>query len=127
MIVKAIYKDKNFNYFRDVETNDKRVYGDVFECDDALAEKRIEKGLVKRASKKEEKEYLEQLEKSAESEEQKPVIPEKDGDENKELTSENNDENEKGENEDKDLTSDLESGNVPPELPGQEDTDKNEQ
>lgn len=127
MIVKAIYKDKNFNYFRDVETNDKRVYGDVFECNDVLAEERIEKGLVKRASKKEEKEYLEQLEKSAESEEQKPVIPEKDGDENKELTSENNDENEKGENEDKDLTSDLESGNVPPELPGQEDADKNEQ
>lgn len=127
MIVKAIYKDKNFNYFRDVETNDKRVYGDVFECDDELAKERIEKGLVKRASKKEEKEYLEQLEKSAESEEQKPVIPEKDGDENKELTSENNDENEKGENEDKDLTSDLESGNVPPELPGQEDADKNEQ
>ena len=127
MIVKAIYKDKNFNYFRDVETNDKRVYGDVFECDDELAKERIEKGLVKRASKKEEKEYLEQLEKSAESEDQKPVIPEKDGDENKELTSENNDENEKGENEDKDLTSDLESGNVPPELPGQEDADKNEQ
>lgn len=127
MIVKAIYKDKNFNYFRDVETNDKRVYGDVFECNDALAEERIEKGLVKKASKKEEKEYLEQLEKSAESEEQKPVIPEKDGDENKELTSENNDENEKGKNEDKGLTSDLESGNVPPELPGQEDADKNEQ
>lgn len=127
MIVKAIYKDKNFNYFRDVETNDKRVFGDIFECDDELAKERIEKGLVKRASKKEEKEYLEQLEKSAESEEQKPVIPEKDGDENKELTSENNDENEKGENEDKDLTSDLESGNVPPELPGQEDADKNEQ
>ena len=127
MIVKAIYKDKNFNYFRDVETNGKRVFGDIFECDDELAKERIEKGLVKRASKKEEKEYLEQLEKSAESEEQKPVIPEKDGDENKELTSENNDENEKGENEDKDLTSDLESGNVPPELPGQEDADKNEQ
>ena len=127
MIVKAIYKDKNFNYFRDVETNDKRVYGDVFECDDALAEKRIEKGLVKRASKKEEKEYLEKLEKSAESEEQKPVIPEKDHNESKELIPENNEENEKGENEDKDLTSDLESGNVPPELPGQEDADKNEQ
>lgn len=62
MIVKAIYKDKNFNYFRDIETNVKRMYGDIFECDDKLAEERISKGLVKKANKKEEAEYLASLE-----------------------------------------------------------------
>ena len=62
MIVKAIYKDKHFNYFRDLETNDKRMFGDIFECDDALAEERIAKGLVKKANKKEEAEYLASLE-----------------------------------------------------------------
>lgn len=58
MIVKAIYKDKNFNYFRDTETKEKRVFGSVFECNDELAKQRIEKGLVKEASKKEKEEYL---------------------------------------------------------------------
>lgn len=75
MIVKAIYKDKKYDYFRDkttaekVEEQVKRVYGDIFECDDELAEERIQKGLVKKASQKEEKEYLkqhEELEKSQE-------------------------------------------------------------
>lgn len=62
MLVKACFKNKDFNYFRDVETNDKRVYGDIFECNDELAKARIEKGLVKKASQKEEKEYLKQQE-----------------------------------------------------------------
>lgn len=61
MIVKAIYKDDNHNYFRDVQTDTKRIYGDVFECDDEIAEERIKKGLVKKASKKEEKEYYDSI------------------------------------------------------------------
>ena len=62
MIVKAIYKDENNNYFRDVQTKTKRVYGEIFECDDEIAEQRIEKGLVKKATKKEEKEYYDSIE-----------------------------------------------------------------
>jgi len=58
MVVKAIYKDKNYNYFRDVETDDKRIYGDIFECNDELAEERIKKGLVKQATEKETEKYL---------------------------------------------------------------------
>ena len=60
MIVKAIYKPD----FGDITTGDtydtqvKRKYGDIFECDDQLAEERIRKGLVKKATKKEEKEYM---------------------------------------------------------------------
>jgi hypothetical protein len=61
MLVKANYKDEKFNYFRDIKTNEKRVYGDIFECDDELAEERIKKGLVVKASKKEEKEYYNNL------------------------------------------------------------------
>ena len=63
MIVKANYKDKDHDYFRDKTTAEKiadqvkRHYGDIFECDDQLAEERIKKGLVKKATKKEEKEY----------------------------------------------------------------------
>ena len=62
MIVKAIYKpnfgDKTTG--ETYETQVKRIYGDVFECDDELANERIEKGFVKKASKKEIEEYEEQ-------------------------------------------------------------------
>lgn len=63
MIVKAICKPN----FGDVTTGDtyeqqvKRNYGDIFECDDELAEERIRKGLVKKATKKEEKEYYDSI------------------------------------------------------------------
>ena len=59
MIVKAIYKpnfgDKTTG--ETYETQVKRNYGDVFECDDELANERIEKGFVKKASKKEIEEF----------------------------------------------------------------------
>lgn len=67
MIVKANYKDKEHDYFRDKTTAEKiadqvkRHYGDIFECDDELAEERIKKGLVKKATKKEEKEYYDSI------------------------------------------------------------------
>lgn len=67
MIVKANYKDKDHDYFRDKTTAEKiadqvkRHYGDIFECDDQLAEERIKKGLVKKATKKEEKEYYDNI------------------------------------------------------------------
>lgn len=67
MIVKANYKDKDYDYFRDKSTAEKiadqvkRHYGDIFECDDELAEERIKKGLVKKATKKEEKEYYDSI------------------------------------------------------------------
>lgn len=67
MIVKANYKDKDHDYFRDKTTAEKiadqvkRHYGDIFECDDQLAEERIKKGLVKKATKKEEKEYYDSI------------------------------------------------------------------
>lgn len=67
MIVKANYKDKDHDYFRDKSTAEKisdqvkRHYGDIFECDDQLAEERIKKGLVKKANKKEEKEYYDSI------------------------------------------------------------------
>lgn len=67
MIVKAIYKDKEHDYFRDKSTAEniqdqvKRYYGDIFECDDDLAEERIKKGLVKKATKKEEKQYYDSI------------------------------------------------------------------
>lgn len=57
MLVKAIYKDEKYNYFTDKETGVKRVYGDIFECDDELAEERIKKGFVKKTNVKEIKEY----------------------------------------------------------------------
>lgn len=67
MLVKANYKDKDYDYFRDKTTAEKiadqvkRHYGDIFECDDELAEERIKKGLVKKANKKEEKEYYDSI------------------------------------------------------------------
>ena len=67
MIVKANYKDKDHDYFRDKTTAEniadqvKRHYGDIFECDDQLVEERIKKGLVKKATKKEEKEYYDNI------------------------------------------------------------------
>ena len=61
MLVKAIFRNKDYDYFRDIETNGKRVYGDIFECDDQLAEERIKKGLVKKATRKEEKEYYDSI------------------------------------------------------------------
>ena len=67
MIVKANYKDKDYDYFRDKTTAEKiaeqvkRHYGDIFECDDELAEERIKKGLFKKATKKEEKEYYDSI------------------------------------------------------------------
>ena len=67
MIVKANYKDKDRDYFRDKTTAEKiadqvkRHYGDIFECDDQLAEERIKKGLVKKTTKKEEKEYYDSI------------------------------------------------------------------
>lgn len=67
MIVKANYKDKEYDYFRDKTTAEKiadqvkRHYGDIFECDDELAEERIKKGFVKKATKKEEKEYYDSI------------------------------------------------------------------
>lgn len=66
MIVKAIHKDENFNYFRDIETDDKRYFGDIFECNDELAQDRINKGLVKKASKKEIEEFLKKNENNEE-------------------------------------------------------------
>lgn len=62
MIVKAIFKDEKHDYFRDVQTKTKRIFGEIFECDDEIAEQRIEKGLVKKATKKEEKEYYDSIE-----------------------------------------------------------------
>lgn len=67
MIVKAIYKDKEHDYFRDkttgeqIEKQEKRHYGDIFECDDDLAIERIKKKLVKKATKEEEKAYLDSI------------------------------------------------------------------
>lgn len=69
MVVKAIFRNKDYDYFRDVQTNEKRHYGDIFECDDELAEERIKKGLVKKASAKEIKECQKQQEELKKGEE----------------------------------------------------------
>ncbi len=61
MIVKAIYKDNNFNYFRDLETKQKRFYGDIFECSDELAKERIKKGYVAEATEEEQKAYVDSI------------------------------------------------------------------
>lgn len=61
MVVKACFKNENYNYFVDKENGIHRNYGDLFECDDELAEERIKKGLVKKATKKEEKEYCDNI------------------------------------------------------------------
>lgn len=65
MIVKAIFKNKDFDYFRDVQTNDKRYYGDIFECDDEIAQERIKNKFVKKATKEEEKQYKDNLKPSS--------------------------------------------------------------
>lgn len=57
MIVKAIYKDKDFDYFNDKVTGEQRYYGDIFMCDDDIAQERIKNKFVKKATKEEEKEY----------------------------------------------------------------------
>ncbi len=57
MIVKACYKDKDFDYFTDKENGLERHYGDIFECSDDLANERIKNKFVKKATKEEEKEY----------------------------------------------------------------------
>lgn len=78
MIVKANYKDKDHDYFRDKTTAEKiadqvkRHYGDIFECDDELAEERIKKGLVKKATKKEEKEYYDSID-TVDEDDLKPI------------------------------------------------------
>lgn len=64
MIVKAIYNpnfgDKTTG--ETYETQIKRCPGDIFECDDELAEERIKGGFVKKATAKEIKEYEKQQE-----------------------------------------------------------------
>ena len=64
MIVKANYKpnfgDKTTG--ETYETQVKRNYGDIFECDDALAKERIKKGFVIKATKEEIEEYKKQQE-----------------------------------------------------------------
>lgn len=72
MIVKANYKpnfgDKTTG--ETYETQVKRNYGDIFECDDVLAKERIKKGFVIKATKEEIEEYKKQqedLEKSKEN------------------------------------------------------------
>ncbi|MBE6139301.1 MAG: hypothetical protein E7174_02190 [Firmicutes bacterium] len=66
MIVKAIYKDGNNNYFRDkttakeIHNQTKRYYGDIFECDDEIAKERIKNGLVEKATKQEIKKFKEE-------------------------------------------------------------------
>lgn len=61
MLVKAIFKNKDYDYFVDKKNGIHRVYGDIFMCSDELAEERIKKGLVKKVSKKEEKEYYDSI------------------------------------------------------------------
>lgn len=98
MIVKAIFKDEKHDYFRDVQTKTKRVFGEIFECDDEIAEQRIEKGLVKKATKKEEKEYYDSIDTNDDetfnNEENKKNNDANDeqADNNKNNISENNDE-----------------------------------
>ena len=57
MLVKAIFKNKDFDYFTDKENGLERPYGDIFECDDEIAQERIKKKFVKKATKEEEKKY----------------------------------------------------------------------
>lgn len=57
MLVKAIFKNKDFDYFTDKENGLERHYGDIFECSDELANERIKNKFVKKATKEEEKEY----------------------------------------------------------------------
>lgn len=73
MIVKANYKDKERNYFRDIETKEERHYGQVFECDDKLAQERIEKGLVVPATDEEIKKYADSIGLIDEKDQDKPL------------------------------------------------------
>ena len=57
MLVKAIFRNKDFDYFNDKLTGVQRKYGDIFECDDDIAQERIKNKFVKKATKDEEKEY----------------------------------------------------------------------
>lgn len=72
MLVKAIFKNKDYDYFVDKKNGIHRVYGDIFECDDQLAEERIKKGLVKKATKKEEKEYYDSID-TVDEDDLKPI------------------------------------------------------
>ncbi len=98
MIVKANYKDKDHDYFRDKSTAEKiadqikRHYGDIFECDDESAEERIKKGLVKKANKKEEKEYYDSID-TVDEDDLKPI-----DDNSKEGNTEDNEKTDNNEN-----------------------------
>lgn len=93
MIVKSLKKfgDKTTGatYAEQVKIEE----GQIFECDDALAEERIERGLVKKATKKEEKEYLESKKEQNESDLKNDNQPNEKSDEenNKESNKEDND------------------------------------
>lgn len=95
MLVKACFKNKDYDYFKDIETNVKRHYGDIFECDDQLAEERIKKGLVKKTTKKEEKEYYDSID-TFDEDDLKPI-----NDKSKER---NTGDNEKTDNNESDLS-----------------------
>lgn len=57
MIVKAIFKNKDYDYFVDKTNGLQRRYGEIFMCDDDIAQERIKNKFVKKATKEEEKEY----------------------------------------------------------------------
>lgn len=73
MIVKAIYKDKDFDYFNDKVTGVQRKYGDIFECDDDLANERIKNKFVKKATKEEEKAYIDSIDTNDDGDVIKPL------------------------------------------------------
>lgn len=91
MIVKALKKFGDKTTGATYAEQKKIEAGTVFECDDELANERIQNGLVKKASKKEAKEYVDSLETLDESD-LNQVVDSKPADESKEN---NNDENEK--------------------------------
>ena len=61
MIVKSIFKNKDFNYFRDSKTQQKIFCGEIFECSDELAKEYIKKGYVVEATEKEKRAYVDNL------------------------------------------------------------------
>lgn len=61
MIVKALKKFGDKTTGATYAEQTKILKDHLFECDDELAKERIEKGLVKKATKKEEKTYLESI------------------------------------------------------------------
>lgn len=79
MIVKAIYKNEERNYFRDkttaekIEDQVKRTYGDIFECDDNIAEERIDGGFVVEATDEEKKQYVDSITTIDEKDQDKPL------------------------------------------------------